>query len=371
MRYAVVSDVHFLHERTPTKHIVDSFIKTILTEANTELDVLFINGDLFDQRVELNKTELKWIIKFINSLLNYCFKYNVKLRILEGTPSHDYLQSQRLVDMNDIREQKVDLEYFQVLEIEYFSEYDKYVLYIPDEHVHSQEELEKKVNEKLRLYNIAQVDMAMLHGSFKYQTKGMNTKSFSYDEDYFHTLTKGFIHIGHHHNFTTHGRIIANGSLDRLAHNEEEDKGYVVVNEGTYIFVINPYSYIYKTITVNAKTTLASLDKQVFKYPKGSHIRIKMSKEHEFNSIWNDLKIRYADYQVKKQNKDSASEVNSATYILSDEEFALSDNLILETDIRQTLEEQILAKHSFNPSEKEKLLGYLKVFETVTSEETL
>jgi hypothetical protein len=304
-------------------------------------------------------------------LLNYCFKHNIQLRVLEGTPSHDYLQSQRLVDMNDIRDNKVDLKYVRTLDIEYFPEYNKHVLYIPDEWVNNQTDLEIQINEKLAFYNIKQVDISMLHGSFKYQTKGMNTKSFSYDEDYFLNLTKELIHIGHHHNYTTYDRIIANGSLERLAHNEEEDKGYIVVQDGTPVFIVNPNSYIYKTIHLTAKTTLASLDKQIFKYHQNAHIRLRMSRDHPFGAIWHDLRIRYADYQLKKQIKELSSEVNSATYILSDDEIELSENLILDTNIKETLQTQILSKHTFTQTEHIKLNEYLSLFDMVQSDETL
>ena len=211
----------------------------------------------------------------------------------------------------------------------------------------------------------------MLHGSFKYQTKGMQTEAFSFDEEYFFNLTTGFIHIGHFHTYTYLDRIIANGSLERLAHGEEEDKGYVIVNGNTYQFVVNPFSYTYKTIPITAKTTLASLDKQIFKYPKESFIRLQMKPDHEFNTIFQDLKVRYKDYFVKKLIKDTSSDSNSVTYILSEDTLELSENLFLDTNIKEALQSLIMAKHPLTPSEQTKMMDYLQVFDTARSEETL
>ena len=39
MRYAVASDIHLGHLKTPTQHIINSFKTTILTEENKTLDI--------------------------------------------------------------------------------------------------------------------------------------------------------------------------------------------------------------------------------------------------------------------------------------------------------------------------------------------
>lgn len=371
MKYIVTSDIHLGHRKTPTKHIIASFVSNILTDANKDADVLFINGDLFDRLLYLNTQEAQQVIYFFHQLLNYCFENDIMLRVLEGTPSHDYFQSSVLFKMNEIRLQKVKMKYFRTLDIEYMEEFNKHILYIPDEWCNDQQELERQINQKLTLMNIFKVDMAMLHGSFKYQTKGMVTNAFSFDEEYFLNLVTEFIHIGHHHNYTDFDRIIANGSLERLAHGEEEDKGYVVVNDNQYVFMVNANSYIYKTIPITAKTTLSSLDKQIHKYPKESYIRLQMKADHEFNSVFPTIQARYLDYFVKKQIKDSSSDTKSVTYILSEDTLELSENVFLDTNIKEALQTLIFAKHSLTTSEEVKMREYLQVFDTAKSEETL
>lgn len=361
MRYIVASDIHLGHKNTPTEHIIRSFSSTILTQANKDIDILFIAGDLFDHLLYLNTIEAQKIVQFFHHLLTYCYTNDIQLRVLEGTPSHDWYQSGMIAKMNDVRKNKADLLYVKVLDIEHNTKHNKHILYIPDEWCSDQQELERQIKQKLQEHSITQVDISILHGAFKYQTQGHPTKGFLHDEAYFLALTTGFIHIGHYHTYTTFDRIIANGSLERLAHGEEGDKGYVRVDNHSYSFIPNPHAWNYKTINVTPAMDLTKLDKAVFKYPKGSHIRLSVSDSHPLSQAFKDLKIRYTDYHLKKLNKDKASETNLAAYIDIDEGLDLSSQLVSETNIHQALITIISNKHQLSTREMDKLLAYASI----------
>lgn len=359
--YAVTSDIHLGHERTSTAHVIKSFMSTILTEENKHIDVLFIIGDLFDQPLKLNSEPAQIIIQFLHKLLDYCYLNQIKLRVLEGTPSHDWFQSSTLVRLNDVRRKRVDLVYHRSLEIEYFPEYQKHVLYIPDEWCSSQDSLETQINLKLQERGISKVDIAMLHGQFKYQVLYQKTNAFSYDEAYFHDLVKGFIHIGHFHTHTNFDRIIANGSLERLAHGEEEDKGYLRVTGNKWVFVPNHHAYIYKTIKVTAKTDITKLDKQIHKYPKESYIRLQISPTHQLYEAYKDLQIRYADYRLTRKKED-VSDSNSNTYIEGAQDLLRATHTFTEVNIYDALCQAVSTKHSLSPTEHKKFLGFAEIF---------
>lgn len=372
MKYANTSDNHLGHLKTPTIHIINSFKTSILTEQNKDLDILFIAGDLFDRLLDLNSKEVHNIIEFFNYLLTYCYANNILLRILEGTPSHDWQQSSILVKLNDIRLHKCDLKYHKFLDIEYIERVDKYVLYIPDEWTNSHEELELQIQEKLNQYSITQVDIAIMHGQFKYQLAGKKYNGFHFKEEYFLKLVRGYIHVGHYHMFSKFDRIIAGGSLERLAHGEEAAKGYVVVEDDRYTFIENKNAYTYVTLNVTNATTLDRLDKMIAKYPINSYIRLLLNKEHEFNVSFNELKLRYLDYNMKKIIKENISDSNSITYILTDDDpLEVSDSFILDSNIHQTLLTNIKAKHELTDPEMVKLLGYVEIFKHVNQEEYL
>lgn len=366
MHYLVCSDIHLGHKRTPTSHIIKSFKTAILTPTNTKLDVLFIAGDLFDKLLDLNSKEVKEIIGFFNHLLDYCVNNSIKLRVLYGTPSHDHNQSEILVKLNDIRPTPADLRYFNILDIEYLPEYNKHILYIPDEWSHSHQDIENQITDKLNALGITQVDVAILHGQFSYQVKGEFPGLF-YKENYFLSLVKGFIHIGHYHTYSYFDRIIANGSLERLAHNEEEPKGYVVVNNKSYTFVHNPNAYIYKTIKVTPTTTLEKLDKQIRKYPVNSYIQLQIADDHPFAITFQELRVRYMDYHLKRKRNKSVEEKATVAYILTDEQLDMSNRFIIDADVAKTVLSNIDAKHDLSSPELSKLSKYLEIFSDIQS----
>ena len=366
MKYLVTSDIHLGGLRTPTSHICNSFRKCIITKENIDLDIIFIAGDIFDRLIDTNSKELLMIIELFNDLFNFCHTNNIKLRILEGTLSHDYNQSTILVKLNEIRQHKCDLKYHKVLDIEYIEQFNKHVLYIPDEWTNSHEELEKQIQDKLNQYSITNVDIAILHGQFKYQLVGKKYSGFFFKEEFFLPLVTGFIHVGHYHVYSRLDRIIVNGSLERLAHGEESPKGYVLVDNDKFTFIENKNSYTYTTINITNATTLERLDKIIKKFPLNSYVRLLLSKEHEFNINFTELKLRYLDYNLKKLIKENISESNSIAYILTDDnDIEVSDAFILDTDIYNLLLSNIIAKHTLTETENVKLLKYVELFKHV------
>lgn len=363
MKYIVTSDIHFGHRNTPTKHIATNFIKYVLTEENSNADILFIAGDLFDRLIGVNEEPFLSSLKFLSHLLNYCHANNMMLRILEGTGSHDWRQPRIVDELNNIREEPINLKYIDILDIEYIPEFDKYVLYIPDEWSTDHLEVEQQIEEKLNEHGIRQVDMAMLHGQFQYQVAGVPYKGFYYEEEYFLKLVKGFINIGHYHTHTSFDRIIAQGSLDRLAHGQEEDKGYVVIEGDKWIFKKNPDAYIYKTIRLTKKETLNDLDTKILAYPEGSHIRLNMAKDHPFNINFAEMKLRYPKYFLTKKLGDP-SDNDGITYILDDTDFSLDSFHVLSGSLKDTVREGITKRLTLTDSELARLDKHLEVFNT-------
>ncbi len=371
MKYANTSDNHLGHLKTPTAHIIQSFKSSILTESNKDLDILFIAGDLFDRLLDLNSKEVQLIIEFFNYLLSYCYSNNILIRVLEGTPSHDWQQSSTLVKLNDIRTHKCDLKYHKFLDIEYIERIGKYVLYIPDEWTNSHDELELQIQEKLNQHSITKVDIAIMHGQFKYQLAGKKYNGFYFKEEYFLNLVRGYIHVGHYHMFSKFDRILANGSLERLAHGEEAPKGYVIVEDDKYTFVENTNAYTYVTLNITNATTLERLDKLIAKYPVNSYIRLLLSKEHEFNINFNELKLRYLDYHMKKIVKENLSDISgSISYVLNEDELEISNTFTIDNDIYTLLQNNIKVKYELTDIENKKLLGYIDIFKDLNKQES-
>lgn len=373
LEYIVLSDIHLGHRNTPTKHIVKNLIHYICSEANKDLDIIFIAGDLFDSLLELNTDVTHDCIHFITVLVKYCYSNNIKLRILEGTPSHDWQQSRVAIKINELKHNKCNLRYFNTLEIEYMADLNIHILYIPDEWTSDHKSLELEIASKLQEYNIRNVDIAILHGQFKYQTLGKNYASFSYEEPYFLNLVKYYIHIGHYHTYSYFDRIIAQGSFDRLSHGEEEEKGYVRVkidNVFSYKFMPNENSYIYKTIPITKATTLDKLDAIIYKLPPHSFIRLSMSSSHDFNINFDQIKLRYTDYHLKKLIKENLTDKTSVNYFLENNDIDITNLGYTNSNILESLYGIFVEKYKFKERDIERAKGYLEKYRTELLEQT-
>lgn len=365
LKYLVASDIHIGHKNTPTTHIVKNLIRYICTEDNKDLDVIFIAGDMFDRLLDLNTESVHGCLHFFNTIIRYCFNNNIKLRVLEGTPSHDWQQSRTLVKINDLKNNKCDLKYFTVLDIEYMEDLKLHVLYVPDEWASDHSTLEKEIAAKLHEHNITKVDIAILHGQFEYQVLGKPYKGFFFREDYFLNLVKGYIHVGHYHTHSVYDRIVAQGSFDRLVHGEEGDKGYVKVQLGdkaNFTFVVNHNAYIYKTIKITTKTTLDSLDKAIHKLPTHSHVRLSMDVTSEFNHGFDELKVRYCDYNLKKLIKSEETEKTTTSHLLDTTDIAFSNLGYSNSNILDTVYDRLKNKHQLDDKQMFKAKAYLEPY---------
>jgi hypothetical protein len=332
---------------------------------------MFIAGDLFDYILDTTSHEFTIIIGFLNRLLDYCHDNDIQLRVLYGTPGHDFGQTKILVKLNEGRVNKADLVYHEKLDIEYLPRLGKHVLYIPDEWTHDHDDLERQIAEKLAEHSIHKVDIGIFHGQFEYQFAGKPYKGFFYKEAYFTKLVTGLIHVGHYHNYNPKGRIIPNGSLERLGHGDEIAKGYIRVKDGVPIFMENTNAYIYKTINVTPATNLEKLNKIISKYPKGSHIRLHMDEDHPFNLTFGEIKLMFMDYIFKKKLKNDASEQQSVTYILNDDSLDSGDGFALSTNFHEELLKIIDVKYDLNSIERTKLDAYISIFKDATEVEAL
>jgi predicted MPP superfamily phosphohydrolase len=102
LRICTISDVHLGHRKTPTYAIITELEHLVVNRfAMSQLDALFITGDLFDRLLNLPFTDVGVIHQFFIKLLTLAKQFNVKVRVLEGTPSHDWKQSRLLVHIND------------------------------------------------------------------------------------------------------------------------------------------------------------------------------------------------------------------------------------------------------------------------------
>lgn len=283
---ASLSDIHLGHPKTSTASIL-GYLRWLFRRCKetSELDVIFIPGDVFDRRLELPDEIVYDIRRFIVELLTTCKEYNIILRVLEGTPSHDWKQSKLFTHLNDVCNIHADVKHIDVLSIEYIEPLDCQVLYIPDEWKATCDETWLDVVDKLDQHRLQKVDFVIMHGAFPHQMpENLHERLQLHNPDNYLSICNYFIIVGHIHFYSQYERILSSGSTSRLRHNEEEPKGTFRIkvdrlNHNHQIrFIVNDAARIYKTVDctdMDEHSVNEVLNRVLSTLPDDSALRIK------------------------------------------------------------------------------------------------
>lgn len=300
LRIAFASDIHLGHRKNVAQDIIANLDTHITNDAVFgQIDMLILAGDVFDEALALSSEHVQHIDAWVGRVILLADKHNVVVRVLEGTPSHDRGQSERFTIVANLLAAcgvRVDLKYVNTLSVEHFDHWDMDVLYVPDEWNHSTQQTLTEVRELLAARGLQQVDVAVMHGSMDFQLPAHVKDIPRHDSVVYSALVRGFITIGHIHLYSTQGNIIAQGSFDRLAHNEEAPKGFVIAQlqpSGAYTmqFVQNTGARKYVThrcLHEEMEENLRELDKVAASLPPNSCLRVE---SHHANPIQKNVDV--------------------------------------------------------------------------------
>lgn len=304
VKYLVISDIHFGHNINKTCDIIQNLSNFFIKYRKDlkDLDIIFLAGDVFDRLLSNNNKDYLYAIKWLVDLLLYCEKEDIILRILEGTPSHDWKQMSILSTILDKLNLSINFKYIDTLCIETMHKHNLTVLYIPDEWKHNAADTWEDVKQCLLDNKLKQVDIAIMHGQFRYQLPIL-LESSHIEENYL-SIVKYYINIGHIHTHSVKDRILAQGSFDRLTHGQEEDKGAVLVtldDQPSYKFLVNDQAMVFKTIEIDKDKTLEDIDKELKKISKkheSGNIRIIL-KDNPLVGILEVIRKTYPQFRIK------------------------------------------------------------------------
>lgn len=307
IKYLVLSDIHLGHRINKSSRIYENIVYffTKHEELIKDIDYLFLAGDFFDTFLASYSEDYLIATNALTYIITWCKSRNVKLRVLEGTPSHDWGQAKVISSI--IKELNIDIDYKYIddLCIENDHEYGINILYIPDEYKHKAEDTLKDVKKLMNDLKLTKVDIAIMHGQFNYQIPMVKLES-SHDESEYLSLVDRYISIGHIHVHSSKDRIIAQGSFDRLAHNEEEPKGGVIFSinkerdKDQWIFLENKHAMIFKTVDLTNSDDVDKVIKNLTSHlPKNSAIRFIVNDKDKFLNKLQEFKKITKDYNVK------------------------------------------------------------------------
>lgn len=280
MNIIIISDLHLGHTRVPETSTINALKEALKPTLLREADLIVITGDIFDTSISMASETYRNLMEFFIYLGNLCIQYNIDMRWLEGTLSHDMRQGKSF--QSKYRDMSFNFKYYDKISIELYNGY--YLLFVPDE----MEQPMKAIYSELEKRDIDKVDMAFMHGNFKYQLPYENEEA--YDERAMLDITIGFIVIGHIHTHSTYERIIAPGSFDRLTFGQEEDKGLITIQYGNalgtsynkYKFHVNPHATKFTTVKSDNENEIL---RHISKANKLDHLRFITNIPDVFNNL--------------------------------------------------------------------------------------
>ena len=300
-----ISDLHLGHNKTTTDYIVNNLYTFFIEYGKIckTLDLIIISGDVFDRLLPNNSSDYNIAIEWLSNLSKFCKTNGIKLRILEGTPSHDFRQLSSFNTVLTKLHLEVDFKYYDKISIEYIAEYDMNILYIPDEANETAFETHEEVLSLLKEHNLSKVDMIVMHGQFHYHLP-MYTSPVSHIEDDYLQLTDGYILCGHIHNHSRYDRILTPGSFDRMTHNDESRKGGLYIQYSKdfkeNIFLENKHAKVYTTLRYNNATLDVIIDdigKALF--PIDSNVRILVNATSNVRDSSDVLRDKFKHINIK------------------------------------------------------------------------
>lgn len=305
IRAMVLSDVHTGHATTPTENIVKN-LKHCVTKSFKEYQpqYLFITGDFFDRLLTLPSNASSFIQSFITWLLRKCKTHSVKLRVLEGTPSHDWKQNYLFVQINQDSKIEADVRYYDKLDIDYEEDAGIHILYVPDEWDESTAETERQVRELLVEKGLNSVDLAMMHGMFEFQIPSHLAKSLPlHNQEAYESFVDYLIVIGHDHRHKRNNKVVVPGSFDRITHGEEDPKGYLQFKlkpgkKTEVMFLENTAAEIYRSIDVTdlgLEEALEVIDTVINTLPINAKVRLIYKSNSPLNTHLQELAKKYTD----------------------------------------------------------------------------
>ena len=233
-----ISDIHIGCPRLNPHLLHEKIIQFVYPQISSDIDILFICGDFFDTLLNLNAYAAFEAMDIIKELKCLCRNNGVDLRILRGTFTHDRNQPRHFINGESDLDNSIRL--FETMALEVHERTGLKILYMPDNLV--SDDLYSDIQKLLDAHNCESVDVLVHHGYFKHMLpEVLRVKGLPHgclEADKISKYVKGCVLNGHVHVSSIYQNILSIGSFDRLAHGEEEPKGFyrIDIQDGVYRF---------------------------------------------------------------------------------------------------------------------------------------
>ena len=274
-----ISDIHFGLGRMDSREMADNFQQMVFPYVE-QADAIFINGDFFDTVVSFDHYLFDPLYETILKLYQLCEHYQITLRFLQGTWEHDRNQLKRLnafYKNNNFEFPFKVIEHIDAEEL-LFKNRSLRFIYAPDDlPVKSSDDIIAIMQEKLQSLGWSYVDYACLHGFFDFTfPEGISQENRIIYHEHQFPFVKKMIDVGHVHQHRVNGKVISNGSFDRLVFGDEDPKGFLFVEdyENFYKahFIENTKAALFDTLLIGQER-----DSQIISDKIHRHLRSRQS----------------------------------------------------------------------------------------------
>lgn len=279
-----IADLHFgtIDPQTEYNILRTQFLDRINTMI--KLDIVSVNGDIFDHKLMSNSDAVYYAIKFIDELVAICRDHNATLILISGTPSHDANQLKLFYHYRE--DTTVDVRIVTLPQMHWVKGIK--VLCIPEMHGYPEEDYRRY------LYN-DWCDQVFGHMTIKGAIYGNNvgTGRLFDIEDFLRS--RGPILSGHVHvpgNFAHD--FYYSGSPIRYKFGEEQTKGFIVC-----VFDPNTRMYYTELIPIESFKYITIEMVDIINDPKGIIQYIDSMKEREHIDY---IKVKF-QYVIDGTNK--------------------------------------------------------------------
>ncbi|UQT02872.1 metallo-dependent phosphatase-like protein [Serratia phage vB_SmaS-Totoro] len=308
LRIGLVSDVHFFHKRTRSPRMLAAIRRLFPDNEETgQLDIIAVTGDWTDHLISLDDPDVYFAQEAAIYLMVLCAKWDIDLIVLEGTKSHDRGQNIMFPRLNEILKLGCNVIYRDTLCVEYLEKHDINVLFLPDEWSPNAEVTLQQAKDLIHSRGLQTVAFVFMHGGFTYQLPGIPSPSL-HDAVAWSELVTYAVFSGHIHTHSRYLNVMSVGSLERLGHGEEENKGVVWMTyaNGREIDYTRKFNYdarVYRTLDVQGmeiNDVLQVIDGEGPWQP-GSAIRLLFDPEDPKLAIMEAVKALYDNIEFTEK----------------------------------------------------------------------
>lgn len=232
IRIVSTSDWHLGNKRVPSINIADRIRKYLFPQLQN-CDLLNIGGDVWDTLLSLCE-DTNVIEALLIDLLRLCDEYNVVVRVLLGTYSHDRDQSSLFPILHEKCRFKNDLQYVNKISLEDIKSLNVRILYLPDDLPYeSSHECMAVIDSMMKSQGWSYVDYVFGHGYFDHMlpTHIPRKPKCTFSVEQFKPFVRRYVCMGHIHQCNFTDNVFYNNSFDRLAHGEEDPKGFMYITD--------------------------------------------------------------------------------------------------------------------------------------------